>query len=498
VGALGGAVLALALLSILALAWILWGRATGSLWLDDAYSIAVASRTPAGILEALRTDSWPPLYFLALHGWMKVAGSGEWAVRSLSLTAYMLAILVTGLAGAEATRSRAGGWTAALVAALSPVALQGSTAVRGYALLELWCALALLFFLRAFAPEGRSDRLSLGLFVVAGALGTFTHYWALFALAGLGVAGLAVLPRAVWPRLVATLALAVAPFLLLWTPTVLVQLRQGGQTAWMRRPGIPDLIGSVWTPVGGPVAVLGIVAAMALFVKPVRVRGELLRAAWGQPLARLAAVAAGVTFLVPFLIAQGRPSYAFRYGVAALPALAVLVALVLRVAEPRRALVGCALAALGAIGLAIGGVPSGGWRDRVAAADLANLVGPDDPLVFSGLSRVGLSYYLDRAAHPPAGPRLQFPADLLVHPGWIDVRQELARRPELEAEAAALAARIADDLRRRPGLRAWLLYREGSPIDVLLRAELDRRLRRSDVRSGPGDFFDRIARYDVP
>ena len=493
---MGRGVLALAIFSVSAVAWILWKRATGSLWLDDAYSIAVASRTPSGILEALRTDSWPPLYFLALHGWMKLFGSGEWAVRSLSLTAYLLAVLVTGSAGATASRSRQGGWAAALVAALSPVALQGSTAVRGYALVELWCALSLLLFLRAFAPGRRATGLGLGLFVATSVLGTFTHYWALFALMGLGVAGLAVLPRAVWPRLVGSLALSVAPFLLLWAPTVLVQLQQGGQTSWMRRPGIPDLIGSVWTPVGGPVTVLGIAAAMVLCVRPMRVRGDLLRAAWEQPLARLAAMAAGVTFLVPFLIAQGRPSYAFRYGVAALPALAVLVAMLLQVTGPRRALMGCAAAALGAIGLAWGGVPRGGWPDRLAAADLAMLVGQEDPLVFSGLSRLGLSYYLDRADHPPVGPRLQFPADLVNHPGWINVQQELARRPELEAEAAALAARIAGELGRRPGMRAWLLYREGSPIDGLLRAELDRRLRRSDVRSGPGDFFDRIARYE--
>ena len=54
------------------------------LWLDEALSVNIA-RLPLGdLLEALRHDGHPPLYYLLLHGWMEVVGEGDVAVRALS------------------------------------------------------------------------------------------------------------------------------------------------------------------------------------------------------------------------------------------------------------------------------------------------------------------------------------------------------------------------------------------------------------------------------
>ena len=54
------------------------------LWLDEALSVNI-SRLPVGdLLDALRHDGHPPLYYLILHYWMKVFGEGDIAVRALS------------------------------------------------------------------------------------------------------------------------------------------------------------------------------------------------------------------------------------------------------------------------------------------------------------------------------------------------------------------------------------------------------------------------------
>ena len=54
------------------------------LWLDEALSVNIASLPVGDLLEALRHDGHPPLYYLLLHVWMEVFGEGDVAVRALS------------------------------------------------------------------------------------------------------------------------------------------------------------------------------------------------------------------------------------------------------------------------------------------------------------------------------------------------------------------------------------------------------------------------------
>src|SRR5690242_9145496 len=52
------------------------------LWLDEAFSFRDV--TVAGWLGALRFKDVPPLYPLLLHGWIRLAGDSESALRLLS------------------------------------------------------------------------------------------------------------------------------------------------------------------------------------------------------------------------------------------------------------------------------------------------------------------------------------------------------------------------------------------------------------------------------
>jgi uncharacterized membrane protein len=54
-------------------------------WIDEGLSVGIADRPAGDIPGTLRQDGSPPLYYLLLHGWMRVFGRGETATHLLSL-----------------------------------------------------------------------------------------------------------------------------------------------------------------------------------------------------------------------------------------------------------------------------------------------------------------------------------------------------------------------------------------------------------------------------
>lgn len=73
-----------------------------SLWRDEAFSYLLAKRGIVDILVLSARDFSPPLYSLILHFWLKIFGSTEVALRSLSLlffiaTAYVFYLFLTNI-----------------------------------------------------------------------------------------------------------------------------------------------------------------------------------------------------------------------------------------------------------------------------------------------------------------------------------------------------------------------------------------------------------------
>lgn len=159
-----------------------------ALWLDEALTVNVA-RVPLGDLHAaLKVDGAPPLYYVLLHAWMAVFGTGDVAVRSLSAV-FSLGALVAVWFGARrfatadgeaGPASTAVAWIAVVLIAANPYAIRYATEARMYSLAMLLVALGYLAITRAF------DRASLGrlacvALIVAGLL--YTQYWAIYPLA---------------------------------------------------------------------------------------------------------------------------------------------------------------------------------------------------------------------------------------------------------------------------------------------------------------------------
>lgn len=137
------AVVTLAAVVIAGLGFRLFSRS--SLWLDEALSVNLASVPLAELGQRLREDGAPPLYYLLLHGWIRLFGSGDVAVRLLSALFSAAALPLYFVAG----RRRGGrvvGVGALVIAATSPFAIRYATEARMYSLVALlvvagWLAL---------------------------------------------------------------------------------------------------------------------------------------------------------------------------------------------------------------------------------------------------------------------------------------------------------------------------------------------------------------------
>ncbi|MFQ5436394.1 MAG: glycosyltransferase family 39 protein, partial [Anaerolineae bacterium] len=153
-----------------------------SIWWDEGHSILMASAPVAQIPTLPGMDVHPPGYFVALHGWMALAGRSEFALRYLSVVFSLLGVAMLIRFG-RAMGGRGAGKMAGLLAALSPFYVAYAQEVRMYAMVTFFAAAGVWFLWRLVVrPDGRSKTLLAG-YVLTTAASLYTHYFTLFLLA---------------------------------------------------------------------------------------------------------------------------------------------------------------------------------------------------------------------------------------------------------------------------------------------------------------------------
>jgi len=293
------------------------------------------------------SESAPPLYYALAWIWTQVAGTGEWGLRSLSAVAGVATIPVAFFIGRELRGERVGLLAAALVA-VNPMLLWYSQEARAYSLLCLFCALSLLYCVRAMQREGEGKRDSV-LWGVFSALALATHYFALFPLIAEVVLlwrrrGRAILPG-LW--IVGAAAALLAPLAYRqmsyghaeWIGKFSLGHRLGEVAISFTVGEIGDVIGRVEQPGPALVPLALVLAAFALLA----LRGS--REERGAAVIPLAVGAAAI--FIPLLLAIGPGGKDFILARNLLPALVPLlcaVAVALAVRRARRT--GGAIAAL--------------------------------------------------------------------------------------------------------------------------------------------------------
>jgi len=489
-------VLAGAAVVVLAAGLRLWELTAKSLWFDETVSVFLASQPLERVLAlVVANDTHPPLHYLMLHFWMAFFGSGEAAVRSLSVLISVPVVAVTWAFGRRLVGTGPALF-AALLVAVAPSQVAAGQEARMYGLLTLTALLswwALWAAVVGSGMRGNGDilggRKAWATYAVATAAMLYTHYFGFFVVASQGIylVGLRPASRGAWRRPILGMLGAMILFLP-WMPTLAMQLSGGRAWPEHRQPlswNLPvDTLAAMTVgrpvvgPVAGPVGPGGIkVGPLNGDRAPVQATGALAALGFAAVLALSALGAvhrriprdARVLFLcaglLPLALALGaslvRNVYAPRYLLFITPPLALLVAAgaAALAAGPNRLLraAGLLLMVLVLIPNAVG--TAAFYRQprldvfdwRLVSRTLAEQARPDDAIAFlPGFSKIPVNYYF-------RGPQ---PRVVLTPRGEGDV----------EGPGGARLPQVADGLARHQ--RVWILTVPPVPpaVEALLEA----------------------------
>jgi hypothetical protein len=138
------------LLILLIAAGLLYASVSGrSLWIDELYTVreVVEPSIPVLVEQVIQAERRPPIYFLALHVWSGLVGSGETVQRAFSVACLLLSLPLVYLLGRRLGGEMVARWSLVLTAA-SPFLILYGPMVRAYSLTLLLGCLSTLAFLR--------------------------------------------------------------------------------------------------------------------------------------------------------------------------------------------------------------------------------------------------------------------------------------------------------------------------------------------------------------
>jgi uncharacterized membrane protein len=453
---------------------------SSALWLDEALTVNVAHLPLHQIPEALSHDGSPPLYYVLLHYWTGVFGTGDFAARSLSGVSSVAALPLFWIAG-KRLGGRTVAWVVFFLAVTSPFAIGYATSARMYSVMILLCVAGFIALSRAL-EDPTLGRLAEVALVTAALL--YTHYWGLYLIAvtatwllwsdrsagrtGEGSAGRTVL------KAIGAGCLLWLP----WAPVFAFQTLHTG-TPWTSPAGPGDLLGVFADYSGsGPWATLLMFATFALFILGVFGRpagphyGESRPADWSPEPAGgdravivslrprretgpLATITVGTLALAVLLGALANAAFVARYTAVVLPLFLLVVAAGVAAFPSRRFQVGC-VSVLCLAGLLTG--YSENAQQRTQAVQIASVLNsqaqPGDMVVYCP-DQLGPAVH--RLMHVSGLVELTFPRAIgPERVDWVDYKKIIAGTD---------VGQFAQDLLNRlaGGRTLWLVWRDGYP-----------------------------------
>ena len=320
-------------------------RLNESLWLDEVYSIGVASLHPWPAVFSgwkLFGQADPPLFYFILNGWMRFFGDSERALRLLSALFGSATVLATWIVGTRVL-GRAEGMLAAAALAVHPVHIAFSQDIRAYALVTFLGVIAFGLLFEALQRESRGYWAACSAAMIAA---LYAHNYSLFLVPSLFLWALIYLQatkRVVpWKHLamcVAAICVGYAP----WAPSLWSQINLVRSSNTIPPVvGLREFIYTIYDQAGllvtmGDVRYLAVPAARAFFW--LSLGALILYLAFDNsrnPRWRELVIIPILTLGLPFLISLRVPIFrSNRYPVIVLPFTCLIVsALLARVRAP--------------------------------------------------------------------------------------------------------------------------------------------------------------------
>ncbi len=413
-----------------------------SIWLDEAYSIAITQRSLVDLLKmVVRTDTHPPLYYLFLKFWVLFSHTEAW-VRSLSAFFSILSIPMMYLLVYELYQDRKAGLIGAGILAFSPFHIWYAQETRMYAMLTFFVLVSAWFFFRALRSGAKSDWLG---YIISTVFALYTDNGAIWYLATLILFSLLMIHR-YRGRAVGWLIshLTIGFFYAFWLPFLYLQARQVTENFWLPPPSFQTVINTFldFQSYNFPWIEISLLFMATIFVFAYIVPGKSTRR-------RLASLWLFVPLAISLLLSLRQPIFLSRNLIAASLGYYLLVTDTIWKFEHTKAILIFLIPLLVINLLSIGRdtwfEEKENWRDAAALVARLSDHKPDGLVVFiPGFAELPFSYYFSKYQRP--AQTQGYPGDeLLIHP---------------EPRQAPSAQELLDGYPY-----VWLVVRQGESLD---------------------------------
>lgn len=302
-----------------------------SIWLDEAFSIALSQHDFGELLRlTVVTDAHPPFYYLVLKAWT-VLGHGEGIVRLLSALLGAISIPLMYLVGAALyDRARDAGLLSATILTFSPFHIWYAQEARMYAMLTFLVLASAFFFIRALRDNEVKDWVG---YALATALALYTDNGAIWYV--LAIVCFSVLSRRRfqgrarnWILSHVVIALLYAP----WLPSLYRQTQQVTESFWLAPPSFATVLETFldFNSLNFPIVALSVLYMTVIFLWAYLVPGG----GWQR---RLASMWLFVPLLASLLLSLRQPIFLSRNLIVASLGYYLLIVDTIRKFDSRRA-----------------------------------------------------------------------------------------------------------------------------------------------------------------